>query len=178
MRNIIGPLNDNIICKYDLKGSTFQRETKLDVENIGEIVLKDNNFEDIEHYLFMDKSEINRLRRNIISDGYFLGDMELMDYSLFLVKVSLNKEEIKEIFEDEVINQYWEKNKNLNENERRESMNNYANTENCIELTESLKINFLENEIDCDQNKNKIKNNTDLEGNQENHVIKYFLKLL
>ena len=61
MRNIIGPLNEKIICKYDLKGSTIGRETNLDVENIGKIIMKDNNFIETEHYLFMDKAEITMI---------------------------------------------------------------------------------------------------------------------
>ena len=47
MRNIIGPLHDNVICKYDLKGSTINRETNLDLENVVNIVMKDNNFIDV-----------------------------------------------------------------------------------------------------------------------------------
>lgn len=112
MRNIIGPLNEKIICKYDLKGSTIGRETNLDVENIGKIIMKDNNFIETEHYLFMDKAEITRFRRNINSDTIFLNDMELMDYSLFLVKLTLSKSELKELFENIEVNEYCEKTKN------------------------------------------------------------------
>ena len=162
MRNIIGPLHDNVICKYDLKGSTINRETNLDLENVVNIVMKDNNFIDIEHYLFMDKSEINRLRRNTMSDGYFLNEMELMDYSLFLVKISLTKEEIKEVFGDEEINDFCEKNRNLNSVERKSTVNIYINTEDSFNFNESNSNNFLKTESD----------NTGEEINDKENVIK------
>lgn len=166
MRNIIGPLNENVICKYDLKGSTLKRETNLDVDNLGQIVLKDNNFIDIEHYLFMDRQEIKRLRRNTTSDAYFLCDMELMDYSLFLVKISLTKKEIKEIFEDEEINKFCDK------NARRCSINDYTNDDKSFDINESLKSNFLkknENEIskeNIDENENNINSYEDHSANK------------
>jgi len=138
MRNIIGPLKESVIAKYDLKGSSVGREEKLDMENISGTVLKDNNFIKFEQYLLMDKNETNRLRQNCISDGYFLNDMALMDYSLFLVKISLSKNEIKEIFGDEEINNYIDKNRYTEIFTRRESVNIYINTDDSFNLEESL----------------------------------------
>lgn len=141
MRNIIGPLKESVIAKYDLKGSSVGREEKLDIENISGIVMKDNNFIDFEHYLLMDQNETNRLRQNCTSDGYFLNDMELMDYSLFLVKISLSKNEIKEIFGDEEINNYIEKNKYKDIFTRRSSVNIYVNTDDSFNLEDTINDN-------------------------------------
>ena len=44
------------------------------------------------------KESINQLRNSISQDSKFLCDSELMDYSLFLVKITLNKEEAQSIF--------------------------------------------------------------------------------
>ena len=138
MRNIIGPLKENVIAKYDLKGSWVGREEKLDMENISGMVLKDNNFIDFEHYLLMDKNETKRLRDNCLSDGYFLSEMSLMDYSLFLVKISLSKNEIKEIFGDEQINNYIDKNKYKDIYSRKQSVNIYIDTDDSFNLDDDL----------------------------------------
>lgn len=162
MRNIIGPMQENIICKYDLKGSTLNRETNLDIDNLGKIVMKDNNFIDIEHYVFMNKSEINRLRQNTMSDGYFLNDMELMDYSLFLVKIFLTQRELKEIFGDEEINNYCEKNRNTNNiYQRKSSLNIYVDTEesNFIETENNTENNNLNQTNVQSRNSISTKNN-------------------
>lgn len=138
MRNIIGPFIDNILAKYDLKGSSVGREAKVDINNIDGVVLKDNNFIDIEHYLIMDKNETKRLRENCLSDGFFLNDMQLMDYSLFLVKINLNKDEIKELFGDEEINNYIEKARYKDIFTRRASVNIYIDTDDSFDLEDSL----------------------------------------
>ena len=103
MRNVIGDFQDNIIAKFDLKGSSFKRESKFDVEKIVEKTMKDNNFDEIEHKIFLGKESSAKLRLICKKDSEFLRDMELMDYSLFLVKISLPKQEAEDIFGDNII---------------------------------------------------------------------------
>jgi hypothetical protein len=98
MRNVIGQFKNNALCKYDLKGSSINRKEIFEIDNVHKIVMKDVNFEEIEKYLLLSKYDIERLRFACTTDAYFLNDMDLMDYSLFVVKLSLNNEEIEEIF--------------------------------------------------------------------------------
>ena len=103
MRNVIGDFQDNLIAKFDLKGSTFKRKSQFDVEKIDEKTMKDNNFDEIEHKIFLGKESSDKLRTVCKKDSEFLRDMDLMDYSLFLVKINLPKEEAKDIFGDNII---------------------------------------------------------------------------
>ena len=98
MRNVIGQFKNNALCKYDLKGSSLNRRTDFEIDTVHKIVMKDLNFDEIEKYLVMDKVDIERLRFACMTDAYFLNDMDIMDYSLFVVKLSLNNKEIQEIF--------------------------------------------------------------------------------
>jgi 1-phosphatidylinositol-4-phosphate 5-kinase len=99
MRNVIGGFKSNIMCQYDLKGSSLNRTTELEIDKIERIVMKDNNFEEIEKFLLIEKNEIERLRVGTKVDAAFLNDMEIMDYSLFVVKLSLTKDQMSELFE-------------------------------------------------------------------------------
>ena len=98
MRNVIGDLKDNTVVKFDLKGSTYKRKADFDVANLNNEVMKDLNFNEIEKNIMIGKESINQLRNSISQDSKFLCDSELMDYSLFLVKITLNKEEAEDIF--------------------------------------------------------------------------------
>ena len=98
MRNVIGDLKDNTVVKFDLKGSTYKRKADFDVANLNNEVMKDLNFNEIEKNIMIGKESINQLRNSISQDSKFLCDSELMDYSLFLVKITLNKEEAQSIF--------------------------------------------------------------------------------
>ena len=98
MRNVIGQFKRNVLCSYDLKGSSLNRKTDFEIDNVHKIVMKDLNFDEIEKCLLLNKVDIERLRFACMTDAYFLNDMDIMDYSLFVVKISLNKEEIEEIF--------------------------------------------------------------------------------
>ena len=98
MRNVIGDFKDNIVAKYDLKGSTQNRKLQFDSTKTDESTMKDLNFNEIEYGIMMSKSHIKRLRKESKSDSEFLRKLELMDYSLFLVKLTLSKEQAEEIF--------------------------------------------------------------------------------
>lgn len=98
MKNVIGSFNENLICKYDLKGSTLNRE-----EIIGEHaanVMKDNNFRTIEQVLLLNKNYCEKLLEVATKDANFFCDAKVMDYSLLVAKISLNKDEIIDLFGD------------------------------------------------------------------------------
>jgi hypothetical protein len=98
MRNVIGPFKNHILCKYDLKGSSVNRKTDFEIDSVEKIVMKDLNFDEIEKYIMLSSLDKERLRFACTADAYFLNDMEIMDYSLFVVKLSLTNKEIESVF--------------------------------------------------------------------------------
>ena len=101
MRNVIGDFRDNIVVKFDLKGSTYKRKSNFLMEDDSN-VMKDLDFNEFEKSIMMSYSSINRLRKIAEIDSSFLKDSGLMDYSLFLVKLTLKKEEAKDVFGEEI----------------------------------------------------------------------------
>ena len=99
MRNVIGSLKENIMAKFDLKGSTVNREIKgLDMTKIDNDVMKDINFTNIEFAIMVNNNNIEKIRGITTKDSTFLSNLGLMDYSLFVVKLSLSKEQLIDIF--------------------------------------------------------------------------------
>ena len=98
MRNVIGPFQDNIIAKYDLKGSTANRKSSFDMEKSDSSTMKDLNFNEFEHGIMISREHIQAFRKITRNDSTFLCNLELMDYSVFLVKLTLTKEEEIDIF--------------------------------------------------------------------------------
>lgn len=94
MRNIVGPFKPNVICNFDLKGSTIGRLVNLDSTDFQQVVMKDVNFEIIEKRLFLEETEKDRLIEQVTSDSKFLSEMNIMDYSLFVVKIELKENEV------------------------------------------------------------------------------------
>ena len=97
MRNVIGDFKDNTIVKFDLKGSTYKRKSNFDMGNNNN-VMKDLDFIEFEKSVMLSLTSIKQLREITTSDSKFLCKSELMDYSLFLVKLTLSKEEAEDIF--------------------------------------------------------------------------------
>ena len=102
MRNVIGPFQDNIIAKYDLKGSTLNRKSSFDMEKSDSSTMKDLNFNEFEHGIMISRDHIQAFRKITRNDSTFLCNLELMDYSVFLVKLTLTKEEEIDIFGEEI----------------------------------------------------------------------------
>jgi len=127
MRNVIGDFQDNIIAKFDLKGSSFKRKSGFDIEKIDEKTMKDNNFDEIEHKIFLSKKSSDKLRKICKKDSEFLRDMELMDYSLFLIKINLPKEEMIDIFGKDIINEQIEASDKILIDDDEEEKNNTIN---------------------------------------------------
>ena len=102
MRNVLGDFKDNIIAKYDLKGSTANRKSKFEMEKSDSSTMKDLNFNEYEHGIMISKENIKHFRKVTREDSNFLCKLELMDYSVFLVKLTLSKEEAIDIFGEEI----------------------------------------------------------------------------
>ena len=101
MRNVIGSFKNNTIVKFDLKGSTYKRKSNFQMENDNN-VMKDLDFIEFEKSIIMSKQSIKRLREITEIDSNFLRRNGLMDYSLFLVKLTLQKEEEEDIFGENI----------------------------------------------------------------------------
>ena len=157
MKNLIGDLKDNIICQYDLKGSTLNRKSHFDPQIVDKKVMKDLNFDEFEIALLFSEKNSNKIKDIVKRDSEFLSNLELMDYSLFVVKLSLNKEIEKEFFGNDIeeirnkeFNQLIEgKKKDYKESEN----NNENDNENDIN-TNLLNDNDLNNDINLNINNN------------------------
>ena len=101
MRNVIGSFKNNTIVKFDLKGSTYKRKSNFQMENDNN-VMEDLDFIEFEKSIIMSKQSIKRLREITEIDSNFLRRNGLMDYSLFLVKLTLQKEEEEDIFGENI----------------------------------------------------------------------------
>ena len=137
MRNIIGDFQDNIIAKFDLKGSSFKRKSAFDIEKIDIKTMKDNNFDEVEHKIFLSKESTEKLRKICKKDSEFLRDMELMDYSLFLIKISLSNKEMKDIFGKDIIQNQMIASKKVLVDDNEEEKNNTVN-----DNIENMKRNY------------------------------------
>ena len=156
MRNVTGDFQDNIIAKFDLKGSSFKRKSAFDIEKIDEKTMKDNNFDEIEHRIFLSKESSDKLRKICKKDSEFLRDMELMDYSLFLIKISLPKEEAIDIFGKDILKDQMSASGKIliddDTNNKEEEKNNINN----------------------DNNNNTVKRNFSVAGEGKLHDIEYY----
>ena len=125
MKNVFGIFEKNLLAKYDLKGSTLNRKIEINSENIEENVMKDLNFFEIEKRLFLNETNRQKLINIVANDVAFLSLVGIMDYSLLVVKLSFNNDEVKDLFgnshkekiEKEITNIF---NKNNNHNDKQD----------------------------------------------------------
>ena len=96
MKNVIGSFGDNLICKYDLKGSKLNRSANI--TEYASNVMKDNNFNELEQVLLLGKKNADKLLKVASEDANFFCGVKVMDYSLLVAKISLNKDEIEDLF--------------------------------------------------------------------------------
>lgn len=89
MKNILGCTRDQIIRTYDLKGSKYDREVNIgDSSNeLSTLTLKDIDFMKMEKRLYIKNQLKTELRQIIEKDTLFLRGLNLIDYSLLIVKV-------------------------------------------------------------------------------------------
>ena len=137
MKNVIGSFYDNLLCKYDLKGSSLNR--KVQYENVDKNVLKDINFNEVEEIFLLNKEDSKKLLDIVEKDSNFLCSSGVMDYSLLVAKISLNNYEIKSLF---------------GKNHRRETETQFlkmvgqegASSENFNLMRESIEVNNIKEE--------------------------------
>lgn len=96
MKNVVGSFIENLLCKYDLKGSSLNR--KVEYKNVDKTVMKDLNFNEVEEVFLLNKEDSKKLLNICEKDSHFLYSSGIMDYSLFVAKISLNNDEIKSLF--------------------------------------------------------------------------------
>jgi hypothetical protein len=119
--------------------------------------MKDLNFNEIEKNIMISQGSINKLRNIISSDSKFLSNSELMDYSLFLVKITLNKEEAADIFGENI--------KKNQDKALKQLLMSQTSNENLIKINK----NNIDNDID--NNNNNDKDDNDNNDNDDNNNI-------
>ena len=82
-----------------MKGSKRDREViKNNIDPGNKKVLKDIDFEKIEKCLLLPRYDIKRLNEIMERDSKFFCDLGIMDYSLLVIKLEINEDEMKFIF--------------------------------------------------------------------------------
>ena len=168
MKNVVGSFIENLLCKYDLKGSSLNR--KVGYENIDTAVMKDLNFNEVEEVFLLNKEDSKKLLNICEKDSNFLCSSGIMDYSLFVAKISLNNFEIKSLFgsghrraterqflqmigkERESVRATPEEegdDDNIEIQDEKNEKGKESEKENLIEIDEEEQIRFKEGNISC-----------------------------
>ena len=90
MKNILGCRKDQVIRTYDLKGSKDNREVAgddIEANELLKLTLKDIDFNKLEQTIKIDHESRDNLREVIEQDTAFLKNLNIVDYSLLVVKV-------------------------------------------------------------------------------------------
>lgn len=108
MRNAKGPFKKYIRKCFDLKGSTMNRKTNTKFKGKSSFfdVKKDINFNNEIGQMNLVDYEKERFLKAIHEDVNFLVDLELMDYSLFLMQIKMNDSEYESLVSDEAFDKY------------------------------------------------------------------------
>ena len=153
---------DNILNKYDLKGSSKNRETLIvNKDDYKDKVLKDINFVGIEKFLYIDKDHIQELRNIVKRDSEFLESLNVMDYSLLVIKIKVNKKEYDFLVNNNLINNNLNNeliNDNNISNKDNDNNQNY-NTTNNININKNVNYN---NDINVENNSKNNNDNNDI----------------
>ena len=153
---------DNILNKYDLKGSSKNRETLIvNKDDYKDKVLKDINFVGIEKFLYIDKDHIQELRNIVKRDSEFLESLNVMDYSLLVIKIKVNKKEYDFLVNNNLINNNLNNeliNDNSISNKDNDNNQNYNSTNN-ININKNVNYN---NDINVEKNTKNNKDNNDI----------------
>ena len=104
MRNLYEIFNkENVIVKFDLKGSSYNREIETNEEFMQTDVLKDENFRSREKVIYLNYENSENIKKILIRDSEFLKSFQIMDYSLFIIKISISEIENKFFFGENYI---------------------------------------------------------------------------
>jgi hypothetical protein len=152
---------NNILKKYDLKGSSKNRETLIvNKDDYKDKVLKDINFVGIEKFLYIDKDHIQELRNIVKRDSEFLESLNVMDYSLLVIKIKVNKKEYDFLVNNNLINNNLNNeliNDNSISNKDNDNNQNYKN--NNININKNVNYN---NDINVEKNTKNNNDNNDI----------------
>jgi hypothetical protein len=91
MKNNAGCARERVLRTYDMKGSTYDRMTLRNNEDglqAAGRVLKDLDFLRLEHHLDIDSSLARELKTQLRIDTEFLKRLNLIDYSLLVMRVA------------------------------------------------------------------------------------------
>ena len=101
MKNVYGIFENNLSLIFDMKGSELNREVFFGQNvDLKKLVLKDTNFLNMERVLLLNNDNINKIRNITWKDSTFLLNNKIMDYSLFVIKLNMNNDERKLLFEN------------------------------------------------------------------------------
>ena len=64
------------------------------MEKVQKIVMKDNNFEQLEKNLYLEEENLLKIKEISKKDAKFFETLEIMDYSLLILKLSVNDKEV------------------------------------------------------------------------------------
>ena len=98
MKDVCGIFDKNITTKYDLKGSSLNRDVNINLDIINKQVLKDINFKNNEVALRLRRVDAQILIDILEDDVVFLANHGIMDYSLFVVNLDLSIKETEILF--------------------------------------------------------------------------------
>ena len=105
MRNLCGYPKCCIDKIYDLKGSTFQRESLLKKQLKENMVLKDIDFLKLEKRLYIDAKRKEALLDTLKRDSLFFKSNGIIDYSLLIIKINCNR--IDDYFQTPTVDGLW-----------------------------------------------------------------------
>ena len=167
MKNVFGTFHEeNIMKKYDLKGSVLNRRVDtIKGQKVQRNVLKDINFNETEKTIKVSKKNSISLTNIINSDAEFLCQQEIMDYSLLVIKISIQDLENRIIFGDKIVdyhNRLYDKIKKKitsEFNNKNDINNNNIDINN--DKTKQKIIDNLIKENDNDSNNSSFDNSLD-----------------
>ena len=100
IKNIIGPFGDKMICQYNLKGSRIKSKdiNNINMDKVEKTVYGEKTF--LEHEIALAINQIYSIRLLNIAglDAQFLCNLGVMDYSLFIIKFSLDNKTKEQLF--------------------------------------------------------------------------------
>lgn len=105
MRNLCGYPKCCIDKIYDLKGSTFQRESLLKKPLKENMVLKDIDFLKLEKRLYIDVKRKEALLDTLKRDSLFFKSNGIIDYSLLIIKINCTR--VDENFQTPTADGLW-----------------------------------------------------------------------
>ncbi|CAK87310.1 unnamed protein product (macronuclear) [Paramecium tetraurelia] len=91
MRNALQIPSSYVMRTYDLKGSEYQRKVLKQndfTKDLTKTTLKDIDFKEEEGKLFIPEKFKDRLKNSLIQDSKFFSELNLMDYSLLIIKMN------------------------------------------------------------------------------------------